>query len=139
HSGAGGDPSEDPLLGGESSSGVNGLVDIDVEHLVVNLGVQNFGHKVRADALDLVRSGLPAGQDRGLFGLHRDDLDIGLAFLQQLPRACDGASGADSGDEVVNLAVGVRPNLLTGGGSVDGHVGGVGALPSQDGAGAFGG
>src|SRR5690625_1965762 len=56
----GGDAREDALLGGEPARRLDGLVEVDVDDLVVDLGVEDLRDEVRADALDLVRSGLAA-------------------------------------------------------------------------------
>ena len=60
------------------------------------------------------------------------DLDAGLARLEHLADAGDGAAGADAGDEDVDLAVGVVPDLLGGGRAVDLGVGLVGELLGPD-------
>ena len=44
--------------------------------------------------------------------LDRDDLERGPARLQHLADAGDGAAGADAGDEIVDLAMRVVPDLL---------------------------
>jgi hypothetical protein len=75
-----------------------------------------------------VRAGLAAVEDRGLLGLDGDDLHAGLALLEHLADAGDGAAGADAGDDDVDRAVGVAPDLLGRGLSVDLGVGGVGEL-----------
>ena len=107
---------------------------VDVDDLVVDRRVEDLGHEVGADALDLVRAGGAAVEDRRLRGLDADDLDAGLAGLEHLADAGDGAAGADARDEDVDLAVGVRPDLLGGGRAVDLGVGLVGELAGQDGA-----
>ena len=63
------------------------------------------------------------------------DLHAGLARLEHLADAGDGAAGADAGDDDVDLAVGVVPDLLGGGLAVDLGVGRVVELAGQDGAG----
>jgi hypothetical protein len=45
-------------------------VDVDVDDLVIHLRVEDLGDEVGADALDLVRAGLAAVEDRAL-GLAR--------------------------------------------------------------------
>ena len=52
-------------------------------------------------------------------------LTDGLRCFQHLADARDGSSGADSGDDDVDLAIGVAPDLLGGGGAVDRRVGRV--------------
>ena len=83
------------------------------------------GNKAGADALDRVRAFLAAGQHRRRGRLHGDELDRGLALLEDLRDTGNGAAGADSGDEDVDLAVGVVPHFFGGGGAVDRRVGRV--------------
>ena len=52
-------------------------------------------------------------------------LSVRLARLQHLADAGDRAAGADAGDEDVDLAVRVVPDLLGGGAAVDVRIGGV--------------
>jgi hypothetical protein len=56
--------------------------------------------------------GLAAGEDRGARRLDGDHLERGLAGLEHLADAGDRAAGADAGDDDVDLAVGVLPDLL---------------------------
>src|SRR6185312_4389860 len=60
--------------------------------------------------------------------LDRDDADAGLARFQHLADASYGATSADTGDERIDRALGVVPNLFGSGAAVDGGVGGVGEL-----------
>ncbi len=101
---------------------LNGVDQRQVEHL---------GHEARADALDLVRrrcerlAGEVLGQHRAGGGLHRHRLDVLAAHALDVARdAGDGAAGADTGDQDVDAAVGVVPDLGAGGGLVDRRVGG---------------
>ena len=55
---------------------------------------------------------LPAGKYRTFLGFHGDNPQRGLARLQHLPHACDGAAGADACDENVDVAAGVVPDFL---------------------------
>src|SRR6185312_5278249 len=61
--GAGGDPTQDTLLGAQIAGRGHGVLDRGVEHLVVDLGVQHLRDEVRAEALDLVRAGVAAVED----------------------------------------------------------------------------
>ena len=76
--------------------------------------------------------GCAAGQHRAVLGLDRDHPDRRLARLQHLADAGDGAAGADAGDDDVDLAVGVVPDLLGGGAAVDLRVGRVLELLRDD-------
>ena len=66
-----------------------------------------------------------ARQHRRGVRLDGDALEAGLARLDHLAHAGDGAAGADAGDQDVDLAVGVAPDLLGGGPAVDLRVGRV--------------
>ena len=66
-------------------------------------------------------------------------LHVGLAGLEDLADAGDRAAGADAGDDDVDLAVGVLPDLLRRGLAVDLRVRLVGELAGQDGARTLGG
>ncbi len=59
-----------------------------------------------------MRAGLAAVEDGRLGGLDADDLHLGLALFQHLAGAREGAAGADAGDEDVDAAVGVGPDLF---------------------------
>ena len=72
------------------------------------------------------------GEQRGVLGLHGDNLNVGVLLLQVLTRTGDGAAGTDAGHENVDLAVGSFPNLGAGGLVVNGGVSLVGELRSQD-------
>ena len=61
------------------------VVGVDVDDLVVDVAVEDLGHEVRADALDLVRAGAAAVEDRRLGRLHADDLTPGLRSFSTWP------------------------------------------------------
>src|SRR5699024_7591545 len=61
-----GDPDEQALLLGGATRDGDGRVGVDVEDLVVDRGVEDLGDEVRAEALDLVRAGRSAVEDRRL-------------------------------------------------------------------------
>jgi hypothetical protein len=82
-----------------------GLVVRDLHDLVIDRRIEDRRHETGADALDLVRAGIAAGQDRAVGRLDRDDLETGLPGLQHLADAGDRAAGADAGDEDVDLSV----------------------------------
>ena len=90
------------------------------------------GTKPGADALDPVRAGTRAGEDRRAGRLDRDDLKLGVALAQVFARAGDRAAGADAGDEHVDAAVERALDLRPGPTSVDGRVGWVGELVGQE-------
>src|SRR5664279_200839 len=53
HGRPGGDPREDALLDRKPSRHIDGLGDIDVNDLVIDLAVENVGDEVRANYLNL--------------------------------------------------------------------------------------
>lgn len=46
--------------------------------------------------------------------IRRDDLDVGVMLLEAASQACDGSTRARTGDDRLDLAVGLRPDLLGG-------------------------
>ena len=106
------DADQDALLGGESPRRGERVVGLDGQHLVVDAGVEHFGDEAGADPLEGVRRGLPAGEHGRGGGLDGDHAQGGLALAQAAPHAGDGAAGPDGGDEDVDLALGVGPDLL---------------------------
>ena len=119
------------------AAGGKGVVVLDGDDLVVDPGVEDVGHKAGADTLDLVRAGLALGEHRGGGGLDGDDLNLGVLLLEELAHAGHSAAGADAGDEDVDLAVGVIPDLGAGRGLVDGGVGGVHELAGDNAVGGL--
>ena len=113
------------------AAGGKGVLVLDGDDLVVDLGVEDVGHKAGADTLDLVRACLALGEHRGGGGLDGDDLNLGVLLLEELAHAGHGAAGANAGDEDVDLAVGVIPDLGAGRGLVDGRVRGVHKLAGE--------
>src|SRR5690606_35207217 len=93
------------------------------DHLVIDLRVEYPWRKAGPDALNLVRSRLAARKDRRILRLDGDHMERRLAGLQRLADAGDGAAGADSGDEDVDIATGVVPDFLGRGAAVDIRVG----------------
>src|SRR5699024_4037346 len=127
-----GNPDEQSLARRDFARPGHGGFTVDVDDLVVDGGVEDLRHEVRPESLDLVRSGFSAVEDRGFRRLDSDDLYAGLAFLEYLAHAGDGAAGADPGDDDVDGAVGVPPDLFRGGLAV--HLGGrfVRQLTAED-------
>ena len=58
----------------------------DGDDLVDDLAVEDAGHEARADALDLVRAGLTAGEHGRILGLERDHLHGRLLLPSALRR-----------------------------------------------------
>ena len=118
-------PTKRPSSSGRRRAMAMRLVVGDLDDFVDELGVEDAGDESRAEALNLVRAGLAAGEHRAVRRLHGDGLELGLARLDVAGDAGDGAAGADAGDEDVDLAVGVFPDFRAGGAEVNGGVGGV--------------
>ena len=98
----------------------------DLDDFVDEVGAQNLWDEARADALNLVRTGLAAGEHRTLRRLDRDGLEATASSALMYSRhAGDRAAGADAGNENVDLAVGVVPDFGSGGFDVNLRVGGV--------------
>ena len=103
----GGDADQHALFSADELAGGKGVFIGDGKDLVIDPGVEHIGDEARADALDLMCARNALGQDRGAFRLDGDDLDGRVACLEIAADAGDGAAGADAGDEVVDLAVGI--------------------------------
>ena len=106
-------------------AGRHGIVRLDADDLVIDLRVEHSRHKAGTDALDWVRPLLPARQHRRGIRLDGHHLERRLARLDHLAHAGDRAAGADAGNQVVDLAVGVAPDFLGRGAAVDLGVGRV--------------
>src|SRR5699024_2854852 len=112
---AGRNAAEDALLRGELTGHRDGVLVGDGDDLVEDVAVEDLRHEVGAEALDLVRAGLVLGEQRGRGRLDGHQLHVLLVAAQGAAGAGNGAAGADARDEVIDVAVGVLPNLLAGG------------------------
>ena len=83
--GAGRDAARNALELRHEARGVEGGLVADRHHLVDDRAVEHLGHEAGADALDLVRARLAAGEDRRVLRLHRDDLQPGRRGLSTWP------------------------------------------------------
>ena len=106
----------------------------DGDDFVDDAAIQNRRREACADALDLVRARLTAGQNLRILRLHRDNLDTRLALFQHLSNAGNRAPGADARDEEINLAFHVVPDFFGGGLAMNFRIGGVFELLRNDGA-----
>src|SRR5690606_1121202 len=97
----------------------------DADDLVVDLRVEHPGYEARSEPLLLVRTGAASREHRALGRLDSDDCDRRLLLAQVTSGAGDRAAGADSGDEHVDAAGGVFPDLRSGRAVVNLGVGGV--------------
>jgi hypothetical protein len=119
HVGPGRDAARDAFELGEPARGVEGGLIADRHHLVDHRAVEHVRHEAGANALDLVRARVAAGEHRRVLSSTRDDAQAGTAGLQHLPDTRDGAAGADAGHEHVDLAVRVVPDLFCRGAAVN--------------------
>mmetsp|Transcript_23762 Transcript_23762/g.74785 ORF Transcript_23762/g.74785 Transcript_23762/m.74785 type:complete len:329 (-) Transcript_23762:213-1199(-) len=109
--GARADAAEDALLLGETAGHLDGLLGRHLHDLIDEGGVSVARHEAGADALDLVRAGLAAGEHGGLSGLDGHDEEVRVHGLEELGGAGERAAGADAAEEDVNLAVSLLPDL----------------------------
>ena len=87
-------------------------------------GVHDRRDEAGADALDRVRAGLAARQDRRQGRLDREHLEARPFRLEDLGAGGDVAAGADAGDQQVDRRVAeIGEDLLGGGAAVDLEVG----------------
>src|SRR3546814_16281307 len=78
--------------------------------LVDQRGLEIVRHEAGADALDLVRAGLAAGEHGAVLGLDGNHPQPRLARLQRLADAGQRAAGADGGDDAVDAPGSVSPD-----------------------------
>ena len=135
HVGTGADADQNAFFLGETASHGEGFVIADLDALGdLNVSSAVFEMEIARNesgtgSLDLVRAGLHglAGEglidDRGCLGLDGDGLEAGLARLEDFGHTSDRTTRTDSGDEDVDLAIGVGPQLFSGGFRVNGRIG----------------
>ena len=88
-----------------------GFVTRHLYDLIDEIGTQNAGHKTRTDTLNLVRPGLAAGKHWTLRRLDRDGFERRLLRLDVFAHAGKRAARSNTGDENVDFAVGIVPDL----------------------------
>ena len=76
---------------------------------------QNAGNEAAADALDLMRRRLSAGQHGTVGGFDGHGFERWLLRFDVLADSGDGAAGAHAGDQDVGAAIGIVPDLRAGG------------------------
>jgi len=113
-----------------------GLIRIalgDVDDLIDALRFvegRQVGRRPAADARDLAPGG----------GLAADDLDLGIALLEEAAGAHDGPGGAHGGDEMGDRPLGIAPDLGAGAGIVRERIVGIAELVEhEEGIGLLGG
>ena len=132
-----GDTRDNALFCGSATGEGDGLITGNQQDPVNDGLVEVIRDKARAPALDLVRSLVTFSNDGGLGGLGTEDLDLGILLLEVLASARDGATGTDTGDDGVDLALGIVPDLLTSAIMMDRRISGVIELAGQDGTGGI--
>src|SRR5690606_37480946 len=133
-----GDPRDDALLPGKATGVLDGFLVRHLLHAVDEGQVERAGDEAGTEPLDLVRRGGQrlAGErlgDHGAGGgLDGDGLDrLAPGLLDVARYAGDGAAGAHAGDQDVDRAVGVVPDLGASGRFVDRGIGRVLELLQQ--------
>ena len=101
---------QDALLARDAARGCERLAVGDAYPAVDHVAVERRRPEVLADALDEIRVHLLARVDRA-DRVGADDLQAGLALLEIVARARDGAAGADARDEHVELVADLLPDL----------------------------
>ena len=71
----GGNADQQAFVFRQLAAGAESICRVDSDNFIDNAAVKVFGDKVGADALDLVRAGLTAGQQGRIAGFDGDDLD----------------------------------------------------------------
>src|SRR5205823_5862196 len=131
---SGRDAGENSLLARETPGCRDRLIVRDANDLVVDRRVEDRRDEAGADALLFVRRRCAARQHRALVRLDGGDANARLLLAQIATGAGDGTARPDAGDEDVNLASRISPDLRTGRLVVDRRVGRVVELAHHDGA-----
>ena len=96
------------------AAGLKGCLIRNADDFVIDRSIECLRNKAGADALDLVRAGSSAGENRRGIRLCTNDLHIGVFLLQIFADAAQSSAGADTGNEHINLTVCILPDLRTG-------------------------
>src|SRR3569832_2027712 len=118
---AGRDAGEDAFLARHPAGGFLCIRLAHIDHVVDTVVVTDLRYI-------LVRPFADAGNLRPFGGLHADDLDGGVLFLEVARAAHDGAGRTHAGDEVGDRTLRVTPDLGAGGTVVGGGIVGGGEL-----------
>ena len=129
-------PTSSPSSRSAAAGAREGVVAVDVDDLVDRSSrLSTSGMKPAPMPWILCGPGWPPVRIGDSAGSTAIDLNAGLRCLEHLADAGDRAAGADAGDEDVDLAVGVVPDLLGGGLAVDLRIGRVLELLRHEGVG----
>src|SRR5688572_13816796 len=101
--GARGDAGRDAFLARQLARALEGLIVGDADDVVDDGGVEDGRHEAGAEALDEVWTRLAAREHGAVGRLDGDDAHARLLRLEDLADAGDRATGADAGDEDVDL------------------------------------
>ena len=114
HSSAGRNANQYALRMTNLFAGGKSVVVLNGDDFVIDLGVQNIGHKASANALDLVGTRLALAQNRAGSRLNSNNLYVGVLLFQVGANAGHGAAGANACHKDIDLAVGIFPDLRSG-------------------------
>src|SRR5439155_24749022 len=104
---------QDPLITGDPPGDQEGDAVVDLYYPIDQLEVDRPRDEVFTDPLDLVRLRVLARVERPVrVGPHRHHRR--LLLLQEAGDAGHGATGAEAGNDHVDLAVGLRPDFRAG-------------------------
>ena len=106
-----GAPGQNAFLAREPPRVFDGRALGDRDDLVDDLAIEDLGNEAGADALDIVRARLLAGQYGRVGRLDRDDARGGVALFEHLSNSRDGPAGANAGDERRDITVDGLENL----------------------------
>ena len=79
------------------------IIVLYFENVIIDFGVQSLGHKSGTDTLNLVRTGLSAGEHRRICRFYGNDFHIRILGLQIFTGTADSTAGADTGMEELNF------------------------------------
>jgi hypothetical protein len=137
--GAAGDADQHAFFAGQKAGHLHGFGGVHLLHPVDQRQVEGVRDEAGADALDLVRAGFQflTGEllrnDRAFLRFDGDGQEVAtLGVLDEPRNAGDGAAGADAGNQHVDVAIGVLPDLGSGGGFVNRRVRGILELLGQE-------
>ena len=109
------DPAENPFLRGHLPRHIGSVFVLHLHALVDNLHVQHIGNEPRANALNLVRTGLAAGKHCRSGGLNGNDFNnLPFRLLEVAGNAGNCPARTDARDKNVDFPIQVVPDLWAG-------------------------